>query len=220
MTAITPTKRRRRIGLFIGALIVVLIAVVGGVALLLSTAVSGAAASSNGTPGIVATATLVASLCSSGAAPAQYAIPQESAGADFPCPPTRGVRQVSTPLGNIEVIYYVSELEGIRYEVMISDYGTVFGGDLTGILRAIVMDRTRASTLEEYLMQERSKEEVTLNNSSGVSVSADDGKLAVNFKLYVVGKKLYRIAVVAPLASINDPLYASFLDSFTIPDAK
>jgi hypothetical protein len=204
----TLFKRRR--AWILGAAVVVIVGIAVAVAILLRP--TGSASSG----GATATPTLIASLCTAGASPAPF-MSAEGAGAEFPCPPTRSVLTVPTPLGTIQTIVYVSEVEGKRYEIMIADYGTVFSGGLTGILRGIVLDRTKASTMDEYRMKERSSQSSTLNEASGLAISADDGTRAARLRLYVVGKKLYRIGVAAPLNEVDNAAYMAFLDSFVIP---
>lgn len=202
--------KRRRLWIVIGALIVMM-ALVSTALLMLRPSISASSGGATATP------TLIASLCTSGATAAPFAAAEGSSAA-FPCPPTRSVLTVPTPLGTIQTIYYVAELDGKRYEMMIADYGKVFSGGLTGILRSIVLDRTKASTIEEYLMTERASEASTLNEVSGQLISADNGTRAARIKLYVVGKKLYRVAVAAPLADIESTPLRAFLDSFNIPN--
>jgi hypothetical protein len=196
----------------IGVLLVVIVLIGGAAALLLRPSAPVSVADGGPTP----TPTLIASLCGSGASPAPF-MTDEGAGADFPCDPHRTVLTVPTPLGTIQTIVYVAEINGVRYEMMVADYGTVFSGGLTGILRGIVLDRTKASTMDEYLMKETSSKADTLNDSSGQIATAENETRAMRMKLYAVGKKLYRIAVSAPKTEIDDAPLTTFLASFVIP---
>ena len=155
-------------------------------------------------------------ICASDATPAPFTATIESTGAIFPCQPTRYTVQTSTPIGNIPIVYYASDVGSSHYEIMVADYGSVFSGDLTGILRGIVLDRTKASTLDEFQVTEKSTSAISMNDLSGSLITAENATRAARIKLYAVGKKLYRISVLAPLDQINDPRYTAFLDSFTI----
>jgi hypothetical protein len=155
-------------------------------------------------------------LCNSQDAATLFTASAEGFSAQFPCTPKHGTTDVMMPIGKIPVVYYVADVNSTRYEVMVADYGAVFGGDLTNILRSIVLDRTKASTMGEFELKEKSSKAITENNVSGELIRAENGINAARIKLLLIGKTLYRVTVRGPLDEIDQDSNSAFLDSFSL----
>jgi hypothetical protein len=162
------------------------------------------------------TPTLSGNLCNSQDASTLFTASAEGFSAQFPCTPKHGTTDVMMPIGNIPIVYYVADVNSTRYEVMIADYSAVFGGDLTNILRSIVLDRTKASTIDEFELKEKSSKAITENNVSGEFIRAENRINAARIKLLLIGKTLYRVTVRGPLDEIDQDRNSAFLDSFSL----
>jgi hypothetical protein len=164
-------------------------------------------------------ANIPAKVCDSGTA-SVFFMASEGFGAKFPCEPLQTVQDVKTVMGTLSVTHYAAETGNSRYDLLYTDYSAFFGGELNGIVRSIVLNRFKEASMTEFNATETSAKAIKLGTLEGEEVIGANDKRSVRFQVFVVGKKLFRIAVVAPNADIKAAHHTEFLASLKIEAEK
>jgi hypothetical protein len=141
---------------------------------------------------------------------------EEGFSATFPCVPNRGTRTATTPFGEITIITYVSEAEGMTYVASFVDYGNLIGGSVPEIAMPLIRDGAVRSVLRDAEVSDPVIEDITLGEYEGQSIRAAGEQERLWARLYYVNKITYQLTVVGDLDATELDAIA-FLESFRLP---
>ncbi|MBX3080168.1 MAG: hypothetical protein KF716_00955 [Anaerolineae bacterium] len=141
--------------------------------------------------------------------------------AAFPCTPVRTTSTASTPFGNITIVRYESEVDGVNYAVSFVDYANLVpGGELPALVINFIIDGAKRGVLRSAHMDNPTYTDIKLGNYIGQSILASNAEQTLRGNVYIVGKSTYQIVLTLP-NDYHDPSTADkFLNSFRVVDRQ
>jgi hypothetical protein len=162
-------------------------------------------------------ATVPTTTCATATLAAPFSAAAEGFAAAFPCAPVRTTSTASTPFGNIQIVTYEAEHEGLNYAVSFVDYATLVpSGDLPDLLVTFILDGAKRGVLRSAKMADPTFEPITLGGYRGEAMSASDDTKVLRAHVYIVGNATYQIVSIVPKSHADPSVAAAFLDSFRV----
>ncbi len=152
--------------------------------------------------------------CKPDANPGTFSFDLEGFSAWFPCPPVHLATTASTPFGQIDIITYEAEKDGVNYAVAYVDYAHLIPAGVIGVARGIILDGAQRAALRGQPVENPVVTDITLGDNPGQSISAQGKEKKLRARNYMIHSATYQVAALAPLALTDESLIYQFLDSF------
>ena len=133
--------------------------------------------------------------------------------AEFPGEPKQGVKSVDT--GSIHTISLLRNAGEDYYELVFSESDSDPENGVLGLPPDVVLDAVRDGMLSStgYKLVNESRIVGHVVPGRALELSSPDGKWLLSARVFVFGRRLYRIAVGRPPSRKNGTVQARFLDS-------
>lgn len=133
----------------------------------------------------------------------------------MPGTPSEETQSVQTPAGDIDVHTFVFEQKEVAYSIIYSDFpdALIAARDTEKML-----DGARDGAISSVKGTLKAETKITLEEFPGreVKIEAPDGKHTVISRVYLVGNRLYQVAVAMPKEDPSSDDVAKFFSSFKL----